>query len=100
MSKNLAHDTGSHICWFTRLQEFVRQSDNLIVSAPLDKKSMKLMQSLGDTDASPLTCDNTSERALQTLEPRNVLNRDPLEGRVGVIEATADERTGNVLGAV
>ena len=61
---------------------------------------MKILQSLGDADASPLTCDNASERALQTWKPRNVLNRDPLEGRVGVIEATADERTGNVLGAV
>ena len=61
---------------------------------------MKLLQSLGDADASPLTCDNTSEHALQTLKPRNVLNRDPHEGRFGVIEATADERTGNVLGAV
>ena len=38
---------------------------------------MKLLQSPGDTDASPLTCDNTSERALQTLKPRNVVNRDP-----------------------
>ena len=61
---------------------------------------MKLLQSLGDADASPLTSDNTSERALQTLNPRNVLNRDPYGGRVGVIETTADERTGNVLGAV
>ena len=61
---------------------------------------MKLLQSLGDADASPLTCNNTSERALQTLKPKNVLNLDPHEGRVGVIEATADERTGNVLGAV
>ena len=60
---------------------------------------MKLQQSLGDADASPLTCDNASEHALQTLKPRNVLNRDPHEGRVGVIETTADERTGNVLGA-
>ena len=61
---------------------------------------MKLMESLGDADVSPLKCHNTSERALQTLKPRNVLNRDPHEGRVGVIEATADERTGSVLGAV
>ena len=62
---------------------------------------MKLLQSLIDADASPLTCDNTSEHALQTLKPRNVLNRDSHEGRVGVIEATKlDERTGNVLGAV
>ena len=61
---------------------------------------MKLLQSLGDADASPLTWDNTSERALQTLKPRNVLNRDPHEGRVGIIEVTADERTGNVLEAV
>ena len=61
---------------------------------------MKLLQSLGDADASPLTCYNASERALQTLKSRHVLNRDPHEGRVGVIEATADERTGNVLGAV
>ena len=37
---------------------------------------------------------------MQTLKPRNVHNRDPREGGVGVIEATADERTGNVLGAV
>ena len=59
---------------------------------------MKLLQSLGDADAFPLTYDNTSERALQTLKPRNVLNRDAHDGRVGVIEATADER--NVLGAV
>ena len=50
---------------------------------------MKLLQSLGD-----------AERALQTLKPSNILNPDPSEGRVGVIEATADERTGNVLGAV
>ena len=61
---------------------------------------MKLLQSLKDADASPLTCDNTSERALQTLKPRNVLNRDQNECRVGIIEATADERTGNVHGAV
>ena len=61
---------------------------------------MKFLQSLGDADAFPLTCDNASERALQTLKPRNVLNRDPREGRVGVIEATANERTGDVLGAV
>ena len=61
---------------------------------------MKLLQSLGDADVSLLTCDNASERALQTLKPRNVLNRDPHEGRVGVIEVTANERTGNILGAV
>ena len=61
---------------------------------------MKHLQSLGDADASPLTCDNTSKHALQMLKPKNVLNRDPDEGRVGVIEATADKRTGNVLGAV
>ena len=61
---------------------------------------MKLLQSLGDADASPLTCDNASECTLQTLKPRNVFHLDPHEGRVGVIEATADERTGNVLGAV
>ena len=58
---------------------------------------INLLQSLGDADASPLTCDNTNERALQTLKPRNILNRDPHEGRVGVIEATADERIGNDL---
>ena len=39
---------------------------------------MKLLQSLEDADASPLTCDNMSERALQTLKTRNVLNRDPM----------------------
>ena len=61
---------------------------------------MKLLQSLGDADASPLTCDNTSEHALQTLKPKNFRNRDPDEDRVGIIEATADKRTGNVLGAV
>ena len=61
---------------------------------------MKLLQSLGDADTSPLTCDNASERGLQTLNERNVLNRDPHKGRAGVIEATADERTGNVLGTV
>ena len=61
---------------------------------------MKLLQSLGDADASLLTCDNMSEHALQTLKPRNVLNRYSHKGRVGVIEATADERTGNVLEAV
>ena len=59
---------------------------------------MKLLESLENADASPLTCYNTSERALQTLKPRDVLNQDPHEGRVGVIEAIADERTGNVLG--
>ena len=61
-------------------------------------KPRKLLQSLGD--AYPLTRDNTSEHALQTLKPRNVLDRDPDEGRVSVVEATADERTGNVLAAV
>ena len=61
---------------------------------------MKLLQSLGVADASPLTCDNTSERALQSLKPKNILNRDPDEGRVGIIGATADKRTGSVLGAV
>ena len=71
-----------------------------LVYAPLDRKPMKLLHSLGDAVASPLTCDNASERALQTLRPGNVLNRDLHEDRVGVIEATADERTGNVLGAV
>ena len=61
---------------------------------------MKLLQILGDADSSPLTCDNTNERALQTLKPRNVINRDPHEGRVGVIESTANNRTGNVPKAV
>ena len=61
---------------------------------------MKLLESLRDADESPLTCDNASERALQTLTSRNVLKRDAHEGRVGVIEATADNRTGNVFGAV
>ena len=61
---------------------------------------MKLLQSLGYADASSLICDNASERGLQTLKPKNVLNRDPDEGRVGVIAARADKRTGNVLGAV
>ena len=98
--KNLARDTGSQIRWFTGLQEFLCQSGDVIVYAPLDRKPMKLLQSLGDADASPLTCDNASERALQTLKPINVLNRNPHEGRVGVIEMTADERTGNVLGEV
>ena len=45
--------------------------------ALLNRKPMKLLQSLADADASPLTGDNASERALQTLKPRNVLNRDP-----------------------
>ena len=84
VEKYLAHDVGSQVCCFTGLQEFVRQSGDLIVCAPLDRKLMKLMQSLEDADASPLTCNNMSERALQTLKPRNVLNRDPHEGRVGV----------------
>ena len=66
---------------------------------PLDRKPMKLLQSLGDADVSPLTCDNASECALQMLKSRNVLNRDPHQGRVGIIEATADERTVNVLEA-
>ena len=100
MSKNLARDAGSQVRWFTGLQEFVCQSGDLIVYAPLDRKSMKLLQSLGDADASPLTCDNTSKRALQTLNPRNILNQDPREGQIGVIEVTADKRTGNVQGAV
>ena len=95
-----AHDMGSQIRWFTGLQEFVCKSGHLIVYMPLDRKPMKLLQSLGDADASPLTRDNTSKRALQTLKPRNVHNRDPHKGRVSVIEARADERTGNVLGAV
>ena len=90
---------GSQICWITGLQEFQRQSCDLNVYAPLDRKPMKLLQSLGDADASPLTCDNICERALQTLKPRNVLNQDP-QGWVGLIEATADKRTGNVLGVV
>ena len=81
-------------CWFTRLHEFVSQSGNLIVYAPLDKKPMQRLQSLGNADASSLTCHNTSERALQTLKQRNVRNR------VGIIETTANERTGNVLGTV
>ena len=99
-SKNLARDTGSQICWFTGLQEFVRKCGDLIVYAPLDGKPMKLLQSIGDADATSLTCNNKSERVLQTLKPRNVLNRDPHHCQVGVIDATADERTGNVLGAV
>ena len=66
--------------WFTRLQEFVSQSGDLIVYAPLDRKPMKLMTILGDTDAYPLTCDNTKKRALQTLKPRNVVNGDLHEG--------------------
>ena len=66
----------SSMLWFTGLHEFVHQSGDLIVYAPLDRKPMKLLQSLGDANASPLTCDNTSERALQTLKPRNVLNLD------------------------
>ena len=93
-------DAGSQICWFTGLQELVRQSGDLIVYTPLDRKPVKLLQSLGDADASLLTCDDTSKHALQTLELRNVLDRDPHEGRVGIIEATADERTGNVFGTV
>ena len=68
---------GSQICCSTGLQEFVRQSGDLIVYAPLDRRPLKLLQSLGDVDASPLTCDNTSEHALQTVKSRNVLNRDP-----------------------
>ena len=44
--------------------------------------------------------DKANERALQTLKPRNVLNRDPHEGRVCVIEETGDERTCNVFGVV
>ena len=100
-SKNLARHTGSQICWFTGLQEFVCQSGDLIVYAPLDRKPMKFLQSLGNADASSLTYyDNTSERALQMLKLRNVRIREPHEVRVGVIKVTADERTGNVLGAV
>ena len=76
---------GSQVCSFTGLQEFERQSGDLIVYAPLDRKPLKLLQSVGDGDAFPLTCDNASERALQTLKPNNFLNRDPYEGRVGVI---------------
>ena len=34
------------------------------------------------------------------LKPKNVLIRDPDEDPVGVIEATADKRSGSVLGAV
>ena len=99
MSQNIARDTGSQLRWFTGLQKFVRQTGDLIVYAPLDRKPMKLLKSLGYADALQLTCNNTSELALQTLKPINVLKQDPLEGRFVVIEATADERTGNVLGA-
>ena len=99
-SKTLARDAEYQVYWATGLQEFVRQSGGLIVYAALDRKPMKLMQSFGGADAFPLTYDNTSECALQTLKPRNVLNRYFHEGRVGVIDATADERTGNVHGAV
>ena len=53
---------------------------------------MKLLHSLGDAGTFSLICDNASERALQTLKPRNVLNRDPHEGRVGVIEAATREQ--------
>ena len=35
--------------WFTRLQEFVSQSGDLIVYAPRDRKPMKLMKILGDS---------------------------------------------------
>ena len=83
--ENLARETGSQMCWFARLQEFVRQRGDHTVYAALDRKPMKLLQSLGDADAFPLTYDNTSERALQTLTPRNVVNRDPHEGRVGFV---------------
>ena len=69
----------------------MRQSGNPIVYAPLDRKPMKLLQSLADADASQLKCDNKSERSLQTLKSGNVLNRDPHGGRVGVIEATRRE---------
>ena len=101
MSKHLARNARSQIGLFTRLQVFVRhQSDDLIACMPLDRKPMKLLQRLAYANASPLTCDNTSKRPVQTLKPRNVFNRDPHEGRVGVIEATADEKTGNVLEAV
>ena len=67
------------------------QTGDLIVYAPLDWKPVKLLQSLGDADASPLTCDNASERGLQTLKPRNVLIEIPHEGRIVVFQATADE---------
>ena len=43
---------------------FVRQSGDLIVYSPLDRKPMKFLQSIGDVDASPLTCDNASGRVL------------------------------------
>ena len=71
-------------------QEFVRQSGDLIVYAPIDRKRIKLLRSLGDADATPLTCDNTSERGLQTLKSRNVLNRYTHDGRVGVFEPTRE----------
>ena len=60
-----------------RLSTSSIRSLKLIVYVPLDRKPMKFLQSLGDSDASPLTCDNASERTLQTLKPRDVLNRDP-----------------------
>ena len=82
MSTNLPPNAGSQICWFTRLQKLVRQSVDLIIYAPLDRKLMKLLQCLGDADTSPLTCDNTGECALQTLETRDVFNWDPHEGQV------------------
>ena len=86
--------------WLTELQQFACQSGDLIVYAPLDRKPMKLLQILEDANASPLICDNASERGLQTLKPKNVLNRDPDEGRVGVIASRADKGTCNVLRAV
>ena len=88
--KNLARDTRSQICWFTRLRSFVHQSYDLIVYAPLNRKPMMSLKvkSLEDANAIPLTCGHTNES-------RHVLNRDPHEDRVGVIEVT-----GNVLGAV
>ena len=50
-SKNLARDAGSQVRWFTGLKKFVRQSGDVIVCAPLDRKPIKLLQSLRDTDA-------------------------------------------------
>ena len=100
LHQNLARNTESQIHWFTSLQEFVLQSGDLIVHASLDRKPIKLLQSHGDADASSLACEIASEGALQTLKSKDVLNRDHHESRVGIIEATGDERTGNVLGAV
>ena len=98
-SKNLARDTGSQIRWFTELHQFVRQSGDLVVYVSLDRRPMKLMQSLGDAHVPPLARDK-SECSLQTLKPRNALNPRFTRGSVGVIETTADDRTGNVLGTV